>query len=691
MRGAAARVGAIRAAGLVAFFVLAARAAHLTVIEDEGHDLWGRQVYARLELPPARGVIFDRRGAELGVTVSSASVYAIASELDGDARNALARALVVPRARIDERLANRSGFTFVARWVGDAQAAAVAKLGLRSVGLVAEPKREYPAGVLAGRLIGFTNIDGDGARGIEQLENAWLAGSTITMPVERDGGGALLVITPVRPTDAAGGDIALTIDASLQAEAESALAQAVAQTGARGGVVISLDPATGDILALAEAPSFDPNAFRTTPYGESGAPAFDRVLEPGSTMKVFLAAGALEARAVSPTDLFDTTGGEMEVPGKTIRDRRDFGLLTLADVLRVSSNVGSVQIAYRLGPELHYETLRRFGFGRSTGSRFPNEAAGLLRPWRDWRPLDHATIAYGQGVSATPIQVAAAMAALASDGTWRTPRLVLARRAPEGTWEYTPPGPAHRAVSRETANAVLGLMRDVVSAEGTGRLAALAGIDVAGKTGTAQKIDPATGRYSQRDYVSWFIGAVPAAAPRLVVVVALDEPRKVHSGGLVAAPLFADVAAAQLAHLGIITKPEPIALPPTPTTVIAVNDDVKPEAVARAPKPAPPAAPASVSAAPPAPAVAARSERAPLEVARVGERVLVPDFRGYSLVEVRQITAAHGLQLEAIGTGTAVEQHPAPGDILAESERRVRVRFEDSESANRDAQPGGPA
>lgn len=711
LRGAVARVGAIRAVGLLAFFALAARAAQLTVIEDAGDALWGQQVYTLLELPPARGVLYDRRGVELGVTVNAASVYAMPAEVDDAGRDALARALSVSRARVDERLGRRRGFTFVARWVSSAQAEAVAKLGLPGVGLVAEPKREYPAGALAGRLLGFTNIDGQGARGIEQRENAWLQGSPLSVPVERDGGGQLIAITPVRPTDAAGGDVALTIDASLQAEAELALARAVAETRARGGVAITLDPATGDVLALAEAPSFDPNAFRTTPFRTTGSPAFDRLIEPGSTMKVFVVAAALDAGVVTPDERLDTSGGELDVPGKTIRDRRDFGVLTLADVLRVSSNVGAVQIAYRLGAERHHAALERFGFGRPTGSRFPNEAAGLLRTWRDWQPVDHATISYGQGISVTPVQLAAAIGALANGGVWRTPRLVLARRAPEGDWEYAPLGPSHRAVRGETAAAVLAMMREVVSAEGTGRLAALAGIDVAGKTGTAQKLDPRTHAYSKRDYVAWFAGAVPADDPRLVVVVALDEPRTVHSGGVVAAPLFASVAAAQLAHLGIITHPAPIAAPPPEPVALAHAEAVAPARTAKAApvseRPRDAAArdaiaatePPEVSAAPPerrAPLPLPR--RAPraageLEIARAGSRLFVPDFRGYSLAQVRQITASQGIPLETQGSGLAIEQHPAPGDILDADERhaRVFVRFADprAQAASASTRDGG--
>jgi len=624
LRAAATRVAATRALGLGVFLILAARGAHLTVIDDQGHDLWGRQVYSRFELPPARGVVYDRRGSELAVSVSAPSVYAIASELDSSARRSLARALHTSESALDKRLAGRSGFTYLARWVSDKQARRVAQLGLPGVGLVAEPRRAYPAGSLAGGLLGFANIDGIGVRGIEQLENEWLSGTRMVVPVERDGGGQLLARVPLRPSDAAGGDIALTIDATLQANAESALAEAIEETGARGGTIVTLDPGSGDILALAQAPGFDPNLFRTTPYRQTGAPAFQAAVEPGSTLKVFLAAAALETRALRADEPIDTLGGKIGVPGKTIRDRRDFGVLDLTGMLRVSSNVAAVIVGQRVGRSDHHAVLRRFGFGTPTGSGFPGESAGLVRAWRDWGPLDHATISFGQG----------------------------------GEWRYSPPSKPRRAVSSETANAVLGMMREVVSPEGTGRRAGLAGVAVAGKTGTAQKLDPETHRYED-DYIAWFIGIVPADDPQLVVAVALDEPQRAHSGGVVAAPLFARVSAAQLAHLGIITHPEPLAPGRAPSEMmLAENHDPEPIAVQ-----------------PSAPRRSRTPARPPLEVARIGDRVFMPDFRGYSLPEVRQITAAHALDLQASGLGRAVEQRPAPGTVLANGERRVYVRF----------------
>jgi cell division protein FtsI (penicillin-binding protein 3) len=308
--------------------------------------------------------------------------------------------------------------------------------------------------------------------------------------------------------------------------------------------------------------------------------------------------------------------------------------------------------------------LRRFGFGESTGSGFPEESAGLLRPRQAWRPVDQATIAFGQGISVTAMQMAAATAALANGGEWVRPRLVTARRQPRGDWYATPVESPRRVVREETARAVLAMLQGVAGPGGTGRRAALRGLAVAGKTGTAQKLDRATGRYSDNRFVAWFIGVAPADAPRIATVVALDEPqRPSHTGGAAAAPLFARVAAAELARLGIHTEPE--------------IDAGKPPAEAVARAAAAPEARAERAGAPRAakpPAAAARPRPVP-DVARIGDRVLLPDFHGLSVAEVREITARHGLGVEISGDGRAIAQDPPPGTVVVTRGARIRVRF----------------
>jgi len=661
------RVAVARGCLLLAFVALSARAAHLSVLDERGWNQGMRQIRTALSLPPERGTIFDRSGNELALTLEAPSVYALPSEVRdaGEAAKQLAPVLGLERSDLVARLSGRRSFRYLSRWVTPEQAARVEALGLPGVGILHEPRRTYPFGGLAAQLLGFANIDGQGVRGIEQQEDAWLRGEGRRLPVERDGSGHLLVSEAEEPWSTAGGDLVLTLDAAMQADAAAMLRDAVQQTGAQGGIVISMDPENGDVLALAEVPGFDPNQFREVPYSTTRSRAFLDALEPGSAMKAFLVASALERGAIDPDTWINCENGSFRVPGKTIRDVHPSGWMHPADILRVSSNIGAVKIALALGARDQYEMLRGFGFGASTGSGFPEESAGLLRPRQAWRPVDQATIAFGQGISVTPMQLAAATAALANGGEWVRPRLIAARRPPRGEWQPVPLDEPRRVLSSDTTRTVLAMLEGVATAQGTGRRAALREVAVAGKTGTAQKLDRATGRYSESRFVAWFIGVAPADAPRLAMVVALDEPRRPsHTGGAAAAPVFARVAAAQLARLGIHTEALIDAPPTAPRAPVVAAVDAE----------GPPTPPHSLPVASPPRAPAQRTQRLP-EVARIGDRVLLPDLRGLSVAEVRQITAKHGLVVEFSGNGRAIAQEPPPGTVVAARGARIRVRF----------------
>ncbi|MEE9607649.1 MAG: penicillin-binding protein [Myxococcota bacterium] len=638
MRLATRRARIAGALLLLPFLALAGRATHLSVVDGRGAARAVAQSERVITLAAERGAIVDRSGDALALTLSAPSVYAVPSELEDPERAArqLARALGLDASRLTARLRGRRKFLFLARWVAPARAERVAALGLVGVGILREPRRTYPHGKLAGQLIGFANIDGVGVRGAEQQEDAWLRGTARRVPVERDARGHLLVVGGEDRWITTGGDIALTIDSALQADAQLALREAIAASGARGGVVVSMDPATGDILTLAESPELDPNSFRKLDYTSTRSRAFLDASDPGSTLKAFLIAAALERKAIAIDQNFDCENGELALPGKTIRDHRPHGELNVGEILRLSSNIGAVKIAQALGPSAHFEMLRRFGFGAPTGSGFPDESAGVLRPWQDWTPIDHATIAFGQGVTVTPVQLAAAAAAFANGGMRVQPRLVAARRAARGAWIPVPRGPAQRAISEETAAAVLAMLEAAAGPSGTGRAAALRGVRVAGKTGTAQKLDPGSGRYATDRFSAWFIGVVPVDDPRLVIVTGLDEPRRpLHTGGAVAAPLFARVASAQLARFGIFTEPERV----------AARERSRPDA------------------------------RSAAATGRRADRVLVPDLRGLTAAEVAQVAARSGFAVEASGRGRVVAQEPAPGTVLAIGATRVRVRF----------------
>lgn len=677
---------------LSSFLVLAARAAHLTLLDSRGKGRGQRQITKVLQLPAPRGLIVDRRGVELAVTIPAPSIYVVPHAL-GDRRQTarkLAHALGMDPATLAADLERRTRFAFVKRWTTREEAETIRKLELPGVGILKEPRRAYPAGALAGQLIGFANIDEEGVRGIEQQEDRALRGRARTVTVERDARGRHLVVDPSLPRDTAGADVRLTLDAKLQAAAEGALASLVERTGAKGGSVVTLDPRTGDILSLAEHPPTDPNDFRSLDFKSTRSRAFHDAVEPGSTFKVFLVAGALDAGVIQSDEMIETSPGWLRIPGKTIRDHEDYGRISIAQILEISSNVGAVTITQRLEPRRHYELLRRFGFGHSTESGFPQESAGILRHYRGWQPVDRATLAFGQGVSVTPVQLASATAALANGGVWQKPRLVAARRKAGGTWEEVPREAGHRVVSSRAAAETLRMMETVVSATGTGRRASLRGLRVAGKTGTAQKFDTEAGRYSKTDYLAWFIGVVPANDPRLAITVMIDEPQgRVHGGGDAAAPLFAQVASAQLAHLGIVTAPQSIRSRPFRTLAAKAEEEKARRRAAALPEKKPvqvakagrsdrkPVAPASRPAKAARRVVAVPRVQAPSPKSVAEVTHLVPDFRGETLTSAQGIAAKASIVLELHGNarGLVVEQRPHPGTVVTGDSPRVRLRF----------------
>ncbi len=708
---AATRVAAVRVALLLVFGVLAVRAGQLSTVNPDAVDQGLRQVHTRITLQGARGVILDRTERELAISVDAPSVYVFPKLVDDTkaTARALAGALDASPDATLRRITAHEGFTYVARWIEPEQAAKIRALELPGVGIEHEPRRTYPAGAMAAPLVGFADIDGRGVRGVEQMMDDWLAGRPRSLSVERDATGRLLSRDSVDPRETAGGDIALTIHAGLQAQAEALLAEAVADTESRGGLVICIDPQSGDILTLAEAPGFDPNDFRNTPYAQTRSRAFLDALEPGSTFKAFLVAAALDNEAIRRDTAIDTGDGWVRVRGKTIRDHHPYGVIDPTGVLRFSSNVGAVWIAQQLGAERHHAALLRFGFARTTGSGFPQESNGLLRDWRAWKPVDQATVAFGQGLNVTPIQLAMATAALGNDGVLMRPRLVAARREPMGEWQELPTRSAGSVASAEASRAVVAMMESVIGPEGTGRRAGLAGVRVAGKTGTAQVLDTETGAYSETRYIAWFAGLAPADDPRVAVVVALEEPMgDAHTGGAVAAPLFARVASTQLAHHGILTRPEPVPAAKVPswvavqeridarrraeaeqrraeraTRLAAVRPEpprtrARPKAQSRpartatraaSRKPAPPA----VSAGPPPSWETGPGGRLPAALATV----LVPDFRGENMAGARRLADRDSLEVRVHGTGRGrvVGQSPAAGTIMGGDDRIIILSF----------------
>ena len=500
-----------------------------------------------VDVPARRGTIYDRTGSELAIGEYAVAVYANPRQVRDPRRTALtvSRALGVDAGTAYERIADRTrGFVYLARQVKPARADALRARDLPGLGFLPEEHRTYPQGMLAAHVLGFAGLDNRGLAGVERSLDPTLAGRAGRQTLVRDPSGRAideLSSTPERD----GRDVWLTLDHNIQANAQQVLRQTVERWRAKSGTAIVLDPRTGAVLAMAVAPGFDANRFGSLSPASTKNRAVTDVYEPGSTFKVVTVSGALAAGLVSPTTAF-TLPYSIRVADRTIHDSHSRGTetMTVSQILQKSSNVGTVELAEMLGRTKLVNWISRFGFGRRTGIDFPGEENGLVLKSHEWSGSTIGNIPIGQGIGVTPIQMAAAYAAVANRGVWVRPRLVRkvsGSRAPRLT--------KRRVLPREVAGTVTTMLQGVVSEEGTGFEAAIPGYTVAGKTGTAEK--PGPQGYGTGKYVASFVGFVPATAPRLVVLVVVDEPESTIWGGVVAAPAFAQIAQFGLRYLSV--------------------------------------------------------------------------------------------------------------------------------------------
>ncbi len=534
-------LGAVIVAGLIC---LTLRATHLQALDGARlAEIARRQVETTLKLGSLRAEIRDRNGTLLAVSASVDSIAASPRAVTDRERTAaaLGRVLQRPVADVRARLTQSRGFVWIKRWATHREADRLRELDLAGIHLHPERRRFYPNGQLAAAYLGFADRDGRGLSGLELVLDAELRGSVAALPARRDASGKMLLAPHSWAEGRIGHPVTLSLDARLQHFAERALERALERSGARRGTLVALDPRNGDLLVVAEVPGFDPNRFWLEDPTRFRARAFVDAFEPGSTLKPFTIALAIEAGLVEPGEEFDCEDGSWQVLDRRIRDFKPHGILAVRDILRLSSNIGAAKIANRLGSERLVEGLRRFGFGERTGSGFPGEAPGVVRNLGEAQAVERANLAFGQGLSVTALQLASAAAVLANGGRRVTPRLVQN----EGD---AIDGPGERIVSERTAAMVMEMLRTAV-ASGTGRAASLPDYEVAGKTGTAQKV--VNGRYSRDRHVASFLGMVPALNPKLVVAVVLDEPQQGYTGGLVAAPVFREVASFAVEQLAV--------------------------------------------------------------------------------------------------------------------------------------------
>ncbi len=567
MKGGAFRLRIAASAGI--FFMLLvialARVFQLSVLEGAAlRELASRQQRQRVALPPERGPIVDRDGDVLAMTLESAAVYVRPAKLDlnHDSLPALAGALNLPLSWVAQKAQSSGPFVWLSRAATLEQADALADLALPGVGSESSRRRFYPRGSLAGQVLGFAGVDSQGLEGIELLYDHVLRGSAESMSVGRDAHGRRMLTEGARqPLPRQGARVELTIDTDLQQVAEAELAAAVAARQARAGIAVVMQPTTGELLALANVPVFDPNDGGSATAERRRNRVVTDSYEPGSTFKGILAAAAVEARVVRPEDRLFCENGHYTVGRRVVHDHEPYGWLTFADVIKHSSNIGAGKVGERLGAERLAAAIAAFGFGVPTHVDLPGEIDGIVRPRSKWARINVVTTSFGQGIAVTPLQLLRAYAAIANGGQLMRPYVVRRVIGSDGSLlRENRPEVVGRPISSETARVVTGLLRGVVEG-GTGTQARIDGIPVAGKTGTAQKVDGKTGRYSARDRMSSFIGFVPADAPRFVILVVIDSPRTATYGGLVAAPVFRRIAEYAVDRLGLRAAPAPVPAP----------------------------------------------------------------------------------------------------------------------------------
>lgn len=548
----------------ICFAVIGARAFQLHVLEGEQLQSKAADRYTReFDNKPKRGTIYDRNHAELALSVDVPSIcaYPLKIESPKETARALAGVLNVKQEPLRKKLASKRGFVWVKRHTVPTEVSAVKALNLEGVDFVTESRRYYPLKSLAAQVIGFCNVDGMGLEGLEFKYNDYLESEETSGTVLKDALGRSFTEEEPSSPGMPGNNLILNIDKNIQYIAEQALSEGVRASKAKTGTALVLVPKTGAVLSVAHVPQFNPNAFARYDRERWRNRAITDTFEPGSTFKILLAATALESGVCTPSSKFYCEEGTYRIGRKVIHDVHPHETLTLADILKYSSNIGATKVGEEVGRAYFHHKLTQFGIGEKLGVDCPGEASGSLLPVRRWTEIDSAAICFGQGVSLSALQLAAAVSAVANGGLLMKPYLVQEITDVHGrTVESFGPTPLCRVISAENARRITHMMMMTLEEGGTGIEAAVEGYKVAGKTGTAQKADPVKGGYAGEKYVASFVGFAPAEDPVITVLVIIDEPHKEHYGGVVAAPVFRRIVRETLRYLKV--PPEPV--PPVP-------------------------------------------------------------------------------------------------------------------------------
>jgi cell division protein FtsI (penicillin-binding protein 3) len=666
-------------------------------------------------ITPKRGIIYDRLGWELAMSVQVQSAFAVPGEVpDLDSTIPLITGITKEDAApVVARCKASKKFCWVTRKIDAETAQRISDLHLKGIYLQEEPKRFYPKRELGAQVLGYVGMDDEGLSGIEREYDEELRGQPGEMSVSVDA--RRRDFSRVEKPPDPGANIVLTIDENIQYIAEREIEQAMEETHAIAATIVVENPHTGEILALANRPTFNPNRAKEIVPESLKNHAVSDVYEPGSTFKLVTVSAALNEGLTRPDEVFDCQMGSIVVGGMRIHDHKPFGLLPVSDIIAKSSDVGAIKIALRLGEERFYKYIQAYGLGQRTGIELPGETKGLLKPLQRWSKVSIGAISMGQEIGISPLQLAAMVSTIANDGMWVAPRIVAASALPQKAplKVQFQPGPQHRVISTTTAAEMKQMMQGAVL-HGTGTKAVLEGYSSAGKTGTAQKMDPATHAYSKTKYIGSFAGFAPVNDPAITVAVILDSAVGLHQGGQVAAPVFRRVSQQVLEYLHVPHDVElarsrqmllasrkvkeddldegtpehpgaPLEVAEASAQPAATQVNVPPNAAPAGAKVVP-AAVKTIESSPAAPVIAEETPPSPTNTAREklpgggvlivsGEQgVEVPSFLGKSVRAAIETAADSGLELEAEGSGLGRVQNPPPGTrVLAGS--RVVVRF----------------
>ncbi|MCU0587852.1 MAG: transpeptidase family protein [Syntrophobacteraceae bacterium] len=636
---------------LTGFCVVLAKAFRLQVLE---HHVWVERKRAQTEtsfqVPAYRGTIYDRQGRILSYSVPQFSLAANSQQVEHPQKLAskLAPILSMPQNVLHQKLGSGRRFVLIKRHLSDQQAVAISNLKASGLTMITEYKRFYPHRQVGGHVVGFVNTDGVGLEGIEKSFDRLLRQDPTTVGRYRDGIRKSLWLDdepPPEPAESYG--LKLSLDAFIQYVAEFELDKCIQQYRARSGEVVVMDARTSDVLAMANWPPFDPNLAEQRDPDLYRNRTITDYFEPGSTFKVFLVSAALQEGTIREKDKVFCENGRCVLAGHTINDVHPYGWLSLPDVIKHSSNIAASKLALQLGGERYHKYIKAFGFGDLTGIQLPGEARGQVRGWKKWRPIDLATTGFGQSIGVTALQLTQGIACLANNGQHVVPGVALEIVDADGqTVKVAEREPPRRVVDKRVATIVRDMMKGVTQEGGTGVNAAPDGYTVAGKTGTAQMLDPETKRYAVNKYTSLFTGFAPAEDPRIVITVAVREPHGAIYGGVVAAPVFRGIAAKILPYLGV----SPSYKGTDPPVQFRLANAASCEVV----KPSPQIVRAS----------------------HAESSTTMPDLGGMSLRQALDRVCSMGFEPRIVGSGRVVRQSPEPGAPLA-SETNVEIFLRD--------------